>query len=345
MINRLLLILSILTITTPAYADYLGCYEPNATVSGATLDIDTATQPTSPGAKVYDPDDTTTPTATPTLSAVDATGAIGQFRLADFSVGASPVYGTWTIRYYATMSDSVIHHATDTFDVRATCPLKPATSGRTLVVDASGLADANAVKLGPTGAGTAQTARDIGASVLLSSGTGTGQISLSSGAVLLQPTQTGVTIPTVTTVTNAPTNGDFTSTMKTSLNSSTPASVGTVTGNVNGNVTGSVTVGGFALATPGQPYCDITASTSGTSFTIGACFDAQGNSITIAANKFVGSKLEAYTNGGTTCNVNGQSGLVIAMSAGGVVTIQNVTPPNQAFTAAPNTTNCGVIIK
>ena len=36
--------------------------------------------------------------------------------------------------------------------------------------------------------------------VLLTSGTGTGQISLSSGAVLLQATQTGVTIPTVTTV-------------------------------------------------------------------------------------------------------------------------------------------------
>lgn len=50
---------------------------------------------------------------------------------------------------------------------------------------------------------TAQTGRDLGASVLLSSGTGTGQISLSSGAVLLQATQTGVTIPTVTTVTNA----------------------------------------------------------------------------------------------------------------------------------------------
>lgn len=51
---------------------------------------------------------------------------------------------------------------------------------------------------------TAQTARDLGASVLLSSGTGAGQISLSSGAVLLQATQTGVTIPTVTTLTNAP---------------------------------------------------------------------------------------------------------------------------------------------
>jgi hypothetical protein len=34
------------------------------------------------------------------------------------------------------------------------------------VIDAAGLSDANMVKLGPTGSGTAQTARDIGASVL-----------------------------------------------------------------------------------------------------------------------------------------------------------------------------------
>jgi hypothetical protein len=40
--------------------------------------------------------------------------------------------------------------------------LAPATAGRTLVVDAAGLADANTVKVGPTGAGTAQTALDIG---------------------------------------------------------------------------------------------------------------------------------------------------------------------------------------
>ena len=37
----------------------------------------------------------------------------------------------------------------------------PATTGRSMVVDAAGLVDANAVKLGPTGAGTAQTAGDI----------------------------------------------------------------------------------------------------------------------------------------------------------------------------------------
>ncbi len=59
----------------------------------------------------------------------------------------------------------------------------PATSGRSLVVDANGLADANAVKCGATGAGTAITARDIGASVLLSAGSGTGQLDFTSGVV------------------------------------------------------------------------------------------------------------------------------------------------------------------
>jgi hypothetical protein len=53
----------------------------------------------------------------------------------------------------------------------------PATSGRSMVVDA------NAVKLGPSGSGTAQTTRDIGASVLLSSGSGAGQLDFTSGVV------------------------------------------------------------------------------------------------------------------------------------------------------------------
>jgi hypothetical protein len=45
--------------------------------------------------------------------------------------------------------------------------LAPATLGRTLTVGSDGLADANMVKAGPSGSGTAQTARDLGASVLL----------------------------------------------------------------------------------------------------------------------------------------------------------------------------------
>src|SRR3990167_2320371 len=46
-------------------------------------------------------------------------------------------------------------------DAAITSRLAPATPGRTLVVDANGLADANTVKVGPTGSGTSQTAGDI----------------------------------------------------------------------------------------------------------------------------------------------------------------------------------------
>ncbi len=59
----------------------------------------------------------------------------------------------------------------------------------TLVIDSAGLVDANMVKMGPTGSGTAQAARDIGTSVLISSGTGTGQLSVSSGVIAADVTK------------------------------------------------------------------------------------------------------------------------------------------------------------
>lgn len=101
-------------------------------------------------------------------------------------------------------SVSVVGSVVGSFTIRKDSALKPATAGRTLVVDASGLGDANAVKLGPSGSGTAQTARDIGASVLLSSGSGTGQVLLSSGKV-----SEVVLVDTLTTYTgNTPQTGD-----------------------------------------------------------------------------------------------------------------------------------------
>lgn len=51
------------------------------------------------------------------------------------------------------------------FTLPTTGVLAPATLGRVAVVDASGLIDSNAVKIGPTGAGTAQTAADAGSLV------------------------------------------------------------------------------------------------------------------------------------------------------------------------------------
>lgn len=79
--------------------------------------------------------------------------------------------------------------ATDNISVMGPMPLQPVTAGRKPVVDAAGLVDANTVKVGPTGAGTAQTARDIGANVLLSSGTGTGQLDVTSGVAKANVTQ------------------------------------------------------------------------------------------------------------------------------------------------------------
>jgi len=123
-----------------------------------------------------------TPTsATMTTSELDSTNAkgiyslvfstshtdtLGDFQLHLSGTGADPSDYWWTV--VARLNDDLAY---------------PVTSGRSMVVDASGLVDANTVKVGPTGSGSAQTARDIGASVLLSSGTGTGQLDFTSGVV------------------------------------------------------------------------------------------------------------------------------------------------------------------
>ena len=68
--------------------------------------------------------------------------------------------------------------AADNFSVIDMAPLQAATIGRTLVVDSAGLADANTVKVGPTGSGTAQTAANLGSLVTLIS-----KLVVSSGTI------------------------------------------------------------------------------------------------------------------------------------------------------------------
>ena len=134
----------------------------------------------------------------------------------------------------------------------------PATSGRSMVVDAAGLVDANAVKLGPTGTGTAQTARDIGASVLLSSGVGAGQLDFTSGVVKANATQwLGGTIPAVN-VTGVPLID-----LKYVLGTISPAAAGSVradavTGAV-GSVTGAV---GSVTGAVGSVTAGVTVTTN-----------------------------------------------------------------------------------
>ena len=61
---------------------------------------------------------------------------------------------------------SVVGYVVAEFSIQARSALRPATANRTVVVDAAGLVDANAVKIGPTGSGTAQTAGDVVAAVI-----------------------------------------------------------------------------------------------------------------------------------------------------------------------------------
>ena len=156
--------------------------------------------------------------------------------------------------------------------------LAPATSGRTLVVDANGLADANVVKLGPTGSGPAQTARDIGASVLLSSGSGTGQLDFTSGVVKSNLAQILGTALTETA-------GQIAAAFKKWFN------VGTPTGTVNSipdaiaGATGGLFIAGTNAATTVNLTSTITGSLSGSVGSVtGAVGSVTGSVGSVAGN-------------------------------------------------------------
>lgn len=119
---------------------------------------------------------------------VDSTNEPGLYEL-QFADARYAVASAKTLRIFLSGATNLlgkeilVQLSTADLDTDAMGALKPNTAGRTLVVDAAGLADANTVKVGPSGSGTAQTARDLGTSVLLSSGTGAGQVSITSGVV------------------------------------------------------------------------------------------------------------------------------------------------------------------
>ena len=75
-----------------------------------------------------------------------------------------------------------------------------------------------------------------------------------------------------------------------------------------------------------ETYCDISASTSGTEFTISSCIDEDGSSITLATDMFVGSYMIAYTNGSSQCNVVGQ-GVFVSDFTAGVVAVKEADMP------------------
>jgi hypothetical protein len=96
---------------------------------------------------------TTTPTVTP------AAGKLVKITLSATEMTADNVTVVCSDSAGAEWNDLVVNIQTAARQVDDLA--FPATSGRSIVVDTAGLVDANAVKVGPTGAGTAQTAGDI----------------------------------------------------------------------------------------------------------------------------------------------------------------------------------------
>jgi hypothetical protein len=197
-------------------------------------------------------------------------------------------------------------------------------------------------------AGTAQTARDIGASVLLSPGTGTGQISLTSGAVLLQATQTGVTIPTVTTLTNLPSipanwltaagiaasalngKGDW-NVGKTGYALTATTGLGNQTANITGNLSGSV---GSVTGAVGSVTAAVTAGTvsdkTGYSLTATTGLGNQTANITGNLSGSVGSVTGAVGSvtgavGSVTGAVGSVTGAVGSIGTGGIASTSFAT--------------------
>lgn len=118
-----------------------------------------------PALSVYKDSSTTQSTTGVTLTAdFDSVTGLNHFAIdtsADGTFYSSGSFFDVVITTGTVDSVSVVGAVVGSFTLRKNSALKPATAGRTVVVDASGLVDANTVKVGPTGSGTAQTAGDI----------------------------------------------------------------------------------------------------------------------------------------------------------------------------------------
>ena len=190
----------------------------------------------------------------------------------------------------------------------------PATSGRSMVVDASGLVDANTVKIGPTGAGTAQTARDVGLSVLLSAGTGTGQLDFTSGVVKANATQilgTAVSTPATAGILDVNVknmnnvSGSAITTVKAVQGLTTADTITTVT-----TVTNQLTAAAIATGV----WQDTTAGDFTVASSIGKSLYTTGNAPGAASGiAIVGSNM------GTVSSVTGAVGSVTGNVGGNVV--------------------------
>lgn len=222
----------------------------------------------------------------------------------------------------------------------------------TLSIDSSGRVDV--AKIG----GTSQTARDIGASVLLSSGTGTGQVSLSSGAVTVGTNndKTGYSLsqsfPTnfsslaitaggVVSADAVQISGDSTAAnnLEAALDGTggvtiTAALTGAITGNITGSLSGSVgsvsgAVGSVTGNVGGNVVGNVGGNVSGSVGSIsGVTFPTNFSAMAITAGGIVDADIETIKGQTVTCSAGvtvgafvGNATAALTVSASGKVTV------------------------
>lgn len=175
------------------------------------------------------------------------------------------------------------------------------------------------------GAAVSTTTAQIGVNVVnINAQTASAAAGVTFPSSIASPTNiTAGTITTVTNLTNAPTAGDFTSTMKTSIGTAVAASgvasvtgaVGSVTGNVGGNVTGSVgsvagNVGGNVIGSVASVTAAVTVS--GTS-ALTEAYAADGSGFTLAQALYgIHQFLGEHSTSGTVWTVKKRDGSTTA---------------------------------
>ena len=93
---------------------------------------------------------------------------------------------------------------------------------------------------------------------------------------------------------------------------------------------------------------EISAATSGTSFTIANGLDHDGGAITLATDSFVGTYMVAYNRSTGQCPVVGEGVFADDVTSGGVVTVKESDMPGSGFSATPTTTGvnaCNVEVR
>jgi hypothetical protein len=182
---------------------------------------------------------------------------------------------------------SVVGEVVGSFSIEARSALMPTTAARTLDVSSTGEAGLDWANVGSPTTALALTGTTIATTQKVDVETiKTQAVTAAAGVTfptsIASPTNIAAgTITTVTNLTNAPTNGDLTATMKTSVTTAATAAtptaaavtgaVGSVTGNVGGNVTGSVgSVVGAVGSVTGNVGGNVTGSVGSVVATVAA---------------------------------------------------------------------------